>query len=83
MSEDGRRYVRHSLLDFGTTLGGGPGGTKPLWPGQERILEPGPILLSTLTLGVPDTSPTWTVIPDDPSSPDSIQSTSAASSEGE
>ncbi len=49
---DGRRYVRHYLLDFGTTLGGDPGGPKPLWPGQEHILEPDRILLSTVTLGL-------------------------------
>ncbi|MFB6249989.1 MAG: hypothetical protein ABEL97_15635 [Salinibacter sp.] len=52
VEEDGRRYVRHYLLDFGTTFGGGPGGPKPLWPGQEQILEPEPILLSTVTLGL-------------------------------
>jgi hypothetical protein len=52
VEEDGRQYVRHYLLDFGTTFGGGPGGPKPLWPGQEHILEPDRILLSTLTLGI-------------------------------
>ena len=52
VEEDGRRHVRHYLLDFGTTFGGGPGGPKPLWPGQEYILEPDRILLSTLTLGI-------------------------------
>jgi len=52
VEEGGRRYVRHYLLDFGTTFCGGPGGPKPLWHGQEHILEPDRILLSTLTLGI-------------------------------
>jgi hypothetical protein len=51
VEKNGRRYVRHHLLDFGTTLGGGPGGPKQLWYGHEFILEPDRILLSSLTLG--------------------------------
>jgi len=51
VEEDGAQYVRHYLLDFGTTLGGGPGGPKRLWYGHEHILEPDRILLSSTTLG--------------------------------
>ena len=51
VEENGRRYVRHYLLDFGTTLGGGPGGPKQLWYGHEFIFEPDRIFLSGLTLG--------------------------------
>jgi len=51
VSKDGRRFVRHHLLDFGTTLGGGPTGPKALWPGNEQIFEPDRILLSATTLG--------------------------------
>ncbi len=66
VEEDGRRYVRHYLIDFGTTLGGGPGGPKSLWPGQERILEPGRILLSTGTLGLAGRPWRATEVPDLP-----------------
>ena len=52
VEENGRRYVKHYLLDFGTTLGGGPGGPKRLWYGHEHIFEPDRILLNGLTLGL-------------------------------
>jgi hypothetical protein len=66
VEENERRYVRHYLIDFGTTLGGGPGGPKSLWPGQERILEPDRILLSTATLGLAGRPWRATEVPDLP-----------------
>ena len=51
VEEDGRQYVRHYLLDFGTTLGGGPVTKKRRWFGHEYILEPLNILKRAVSLG--------------------------------
>ncbi|MEX0600414.1 MAG: hypothetical protein WD205_07215 [Rhodothermales bacterium] len=51
--EDGTgRYVRHHLIDFGTTLGGGALGPKRLWYGAEYAFELDAILARTVTLGI-------------------------------
>ncbi len=51
VEDGGRRFVRHYLIDFGTTLGGGPLGPKEPWAGREYIVEGRTILTSALTLG--------------------------------
>ena len=51
VEEDGRQFVRHYLLDFGTTLGGGPIMLKRRWFGHEYILEPLKILKRMVSLG--------------------------------
>jgi hypothetical protein len=48
---DSAQYVRHHLLDFGTTLGGGPLGPKDRWQGYEYGLQPGRMALRAATLG--------------------------------
>ena len=64
---DSAQYVRHNLIDFGTTLGGGPLGPKDRWQGYEYSFAPGPMLERTFTLGFSGTP--WLVIeyPDYPS----------------
>lgn len=51
VEEDGRSFVQHYLLDFGTTFGGGPLGPKGAWVGREYIADLKPVVLSALTLG--------------------------------
>ena len=48
---DSAQYVRHHLLDFGTTLGGGPLGPKDRWQGYEYGIQPGRMALRAATLG--------------------------------
>ena len=48
---DSAQYVRHHLIDFGTTLGGGPLGPKDRWQGYEYSLQPGKMLLRAISLG--------------------------------
>ncbi len=48
---DGRTFVRHYLLDFGSTLGSGPFGPKDRWTGFQYALDPGAILLRAVSLG--------------------------------
>ncbi|HUG55344.1 MAG TPA: hypothetical protein VMR21_17180 [Vicinamibacteria bacterium] len=56
VEEDGRRYVRHHLIDFASTLGSGSNVRKEIAAqnpraGNEYILELEPGLLAALTLG--------------------------------
>ncbi len=62
-----RQYIRHFLVEFSATLGGGPLGPKPRWAGHEYAVEAGPIAARTLTLGFG--GPAWMdiVYPDLPS----------------
>lgn len=46
-----RQYIKHYLIDFGSTLGGGPLGPKRRWYGHEYVLETLPILIRAATLG--------------------------------
>ena len=48
---DSAQYVRHHLIDFGTTLGGGPLGPKDRWQGYEYSLQPSKMLLRAISLG--------------------------------
>lgn len=57
VEEDGRRFVRHHLIDFSSTLGSGSNARKEISgqnprAGNEYILEAGPALRSALTLGL-------------------------------
>ncbi len=61
-----RKYVKHYLIDFGTTFGGGPLGPKAPWVGYEHIVEPGTVLLSALTLGFAGRPWTAAAVPDLP-----------------
>ncbi len=51
VQEGGRRYVRHYLIDFGSTLGAGPVGPKKRWDGYEYILDGVAVLRRMLTFG--------------------------------
>ncbi len=51
VEEDGRSFVQHHLIDFGTTFGGGPLGPKAAWVGREYIADVDRVLLSAVTLG--------------------------------
>ena len=44
-------YVRHNVIDFGSTLGGSPIGPSRAWAGHEYILEVWPIIARTFSFG--------------------------------
>jgi hypothetical protein len=50
--EDDRQFVRHYLIDFGSTLGAAPHGPRRLWDGFEYMIDARAILRRVLTLGV-------------------------------
>jgi hypothetical protein len=43
VSENGRSYVRHHLIDFGSALGSGGVGAADYWAGEQYLLEPGDV----------------------------------------
>lgn len=47
----GEGYIKHYLLDFGSTLGGKASGPKPPEIGHENAVDPNQILLNIVTLG--------------------------------
>jgi hypothetical protein len=49
---DGRSYVRHYLIDFGSTLGCGPRGPEPRFRGHENDFDPHAIAFNIATLGL-------------------------------
>lgn len=51
VEEDGRQYVRHYLIDFGSTLGGGPLGPKRYESGFEPVVAPVKMLVRAVTFG--------------------------------
>ena len=51
MTENGRKFVRHYLIDFGSTLGSGSVFAQRYRPGHEYLLEFKPVLKSIFTLG--------------------------------
>src|SRR5262245_11601342 len=52
----GRRYVRHYLIDFGSTLGSGSVTAQKPRAGAEYLWEPGPVLRRIMTLGLWDSA---------------------------
>lgn len=52
--EDGSTFVRHYLIDFGSTLGSGSVGAQGYRAGWEYLWEPRPVLGRILTLGLWD-----------------------------
>lgn len=52
VEEDGRHFVRHYLIDFGSTLGSQGDEPMPEWTGYETTVDPGQILENTYTLGL-------------------------------
>ncbi len=52
ITENGRSFIRHYLLDFGSALGSAAIGPREGWEGYEPLVEdPGEILRRTLSLG--------------------------------
>lgn len=49
--EDGRRFVRHYLVDFANTLGGGAAGPKDRWAGHEYAFDFWPAFWRAWSLG--------------------------------
>jgi hypothetical protein len=52
VDDSGRRYVRHYLIDFGSTLGSQGDEPMPLWVGYETSVDPGQMLKNTLGVGL-------------------------------
>jgi hypothetical protein len=61
ITENGPKYIRHYLIDFGSTLGSGSVGAQKPRAGWEYIWEPAPVFRRILTLGLWDSS--WIRIP--------------------
>src|SRR5215471_12857939 len=51
IAENGRSYVRHHLLDFGSALGSGGIGPADYWEGEEYLVEPKDILKQIASFG--------------------------------
>jgi hypothetical protein len=56
VTEGSRRYIRHHLIDFGSTLGSGSVQAQKPRAGWEYIWEPAPVFRRLLTLGLWDSS---------------------------
>jgi len=52
ITENGKRYVRHYLIDFGSTLGSGSNEPTRQYHGYENFIEPEKIFLYTTSLGL-------------------------------
>jgi len=52
VEEDGRRFIKHYVLDFGSTLGSASIGANEPRGGNEYFLEGGPTWRSAITLGL-------------------------------
>jgi hypothetical protein len=61
ITENGRSYVRHHLLDFGSALGSGGVGPADYWEGDEYLLEPRDTLKRMLSFGF--AIPKWHTAP--------------------
>ncbi|HET9219345.1 MAG TPA: hypothetical protein VFR18_20330 [Terriglobia bacterium] len=67
VGQPGRRYVRHYLIDFGSTLGSGSVSAQKPRAGWEYIWEPAPTLKRIATLGLWDKKWVRVDYPDYPS----------------
>ncbi|UCG51006.1 MAG: hypothetical protein JSW58_12495, partial [Candidatus Latescibacterota bacterium] len=52
VNESGRRYVKHYLIDFGSTLGSRGNMPMPFWVGYEHTYDPAQVLKNTVGLGL-------------------------------
>ncbi|MFC1573859.1 hypothetical protein ACFL30_01600 [Candidatus Latescibacterota bacterium] len=52
VTDNGRKYVRHYLMDFGSTLGSAAHGPVPLHVGTEYVVDVKRILINYLSLGL-------------------------------
>jgi hypothetical protein len=53
VTENGRSFVRHHLIDFGSTLGSGGVAPREAWEGFEYLVQPGDIMPGILSFGRP------------------------------
>lgn len=67
VSEGGKQYVKHHLIDFGSTLGSGSTGVQKVRAGWEYMWEPKAALTRIATLGLWDRSWIRTKYPEFPS----------------
>lgn len=51
ITENGRSFARHHLIDFGSSLGSAGVGPADYWEGEEYLLEPGQMLKQMATFG--------------------------------
>ena len=51
ITENGRSFVRHNLLDFGSALGSGGVGPADYWEGEEYLVEPKTMLKQMVSFG--------------------------------
>jgi hypothetical protein len=63
IEEDGRGYVKHYLIDFGTILGSGGRGPQPKYRGHKNEIDPHAFLVHTFTFGL--YVPGWERLPDE------------------
>ena len=52
VTEDGKRFIRHYLIDFGSTLGSGAFIAMNVRDGHENTIDPHALLFNTVTLGL-------------------------------
>jgi hypothetical protein len=57
VTENGRSYVRHHLIDFGSTLGSGGVAPADRWAGSEYLVEPSAIGRQLIGFGI--AAPRW------------------------
>lgn len=60
ITEEGRSYVRHHLIDFGSTLGSGGVAPREAWEGFEYLVEPKSIGKAIVSFGL--TVPPWRTV---------------------
>jgi hypothetical protein len=61
IAENGRSYVRHYLIDFGSALGSGGVGPADYWAGSEYLLQPRDVARQMVSFGF--SVPKWRTMP--------------------
>ena len=61
ITQNGRSFVRHNLIDFGSTLGSGGVGPSDYWEGSQYLVEPAGIARQLIGFGF--SYPTWHTAP--------------------
>ena len=57
VTRDGRSFVRHNLIDFGSTLGSGGVAPSEMWEGSEYMFEPKAVAKRIIGFGL--NAPSW------------------------
>jgi len=52
VNDSGTHYVRHYLIDFGSTLGSQGDEPMPIWVGHTNVVDPGQMVKNTVGLGL-------------------------------